>query len=199
MERRRSSDNVSAALKDADSTWTVSQEKPFQLRNRSGHQLDVVMAEALLDGYPQRDPVRALPTRGQELLLGGTPVTQVVIDTLGNPACLVVPDPRHFALHKLYPPLAHDRGIKQAKDRAQAKAVLNLLAGHLPHYPLDDAFRTERPSELGEQLAQWKKATCRRAARPRRAGKPLHSNEWTGWCLSAPRASKETGCRRPRK
>ena len=51
---------------------------------------------------------------------------------------MVAPDPRLFALHKLW--LAEQPGrepVKNGRDRAQGTAVLQLLLERLPEYPLD--------------------------------------------------------------
>lgn len=144
-----------AALKASDSYWTISQEKSFQLRNRSGEMIDVVVAPALYASYPKHEPIRALPTQGQEYLLGGMPVSHVVVDSNGKPARVVAPDPRLFALHKLYLSKLPTRGVKAQKDAAQGRALLAAITQHLPHYPLDAEFVRSLPVALAEMLQAW--------------------------------------------
>lgn len=56
----------------------------------------------------------------------------------GFPVPMVAPDPRLFALHKLWLAEQPDREpVKKGRDGAQAKAVLQLLLERLPQYPLD--------------------------------------------------------------
>lgn len=138
-----------SAFKRADATWTVNTEREFQVRNRRGEVVDVLVAPSLVASYPRSEAIRACTLVGQEDLLGGRPVVQTVVDLHGKPARLVAPDPRLFALHKLR--LAHDperNPLKRAKDRKQGEAVLALLGQHLPHYPWDDAFVGALPDHL---------------------------------------------------
>lgn len=132
---------VLEALKRSDSTWTVNQERPFQLRNRHGDILDVLVAPSVAATFPKREAIRAVATEGQEDLLGGHPLDRVVLDSAGLPARVVAPDPRLFALHKLC--LSNEperRQEKRSKDRLQALAVLEWVREHMIEYPLDDTF-----------------------------------------------------------
>lgn len=138
-----------AAFKRADATWTVNTEREFQVRNRHGEIVDVLVAPSLAATYPRSEAIRACPLEGQEDLMGGRPVVQTVVDVQGRPARVVAPDPRLFALHKLR--LADDperNPLKRTKDRKQGQAILELLRDHLPHYPWDEAFQSRLPASL---------------------------------------------------
>ena len=64
----------------------------------------------------------------------------MAIDAAGFPVRLVVPDPRAFAVHKLWMSRRADRDpLKRSRDAAQAGAVAGLVARYLPHLP----FRTD--------------------------------------------------------
>lgn len=143
-----------AALKKADPTWTVIEDRGFKLRNSNGQLIDIVMSPSLVDSYPRQEKVRALPTEGQEYLLGGSPVSHVVTDGRGNTARIVAPDPRLFALHKLYLAEKPDRSLKRSKDISQAEALLTLIEEKMPHYPMDDNFIASLPEDL---IKHWKK------------------------------------------
>jgi hypothetical protein len=134
-------ETVLVALKHTDSTWTVNQERPFQLRNRHGDLLDVLVAPSVSATFPKREAIRAVATEGQEDLLGGQPLERVVLDSAGLPARVVAPDPRLFALHKLRLAAVPERRVeKRGKDRLQALAVLDWVREHMPEYPLDEGF-----------------------------------------------------------
>lgn len=148
------------AIKRADSSWTISQEKTFQARNRAGYSLDLVIAPELESDYPKNETLRALPIAGQSFLLGGVPVRHVVPDSLGKPACIVAPDPRLFALHKLWLSRQPDRvATKRKKDAQQAYDLLTLVDRHLPEYPLDSDFQNELPAPLAVLLDEWRTTT----------------------------------------
>lgn len=52
----------------------------------------------------------------------------------GYPALMAVPDPRAFALHKLWLSRQADREpIKRKRDEEQALAVCTLVLHHMPH------------------------------------------------------------------
>jgi hypothetical protein len=90
-----------------------------------------------------------IPLPEQEWLLEGRPVDQVVCGRNGTPARIVAPDPRWFALHKLWMSDQEKRNpLKRPKDRRQGEALLSAIAAEMPHYPLDEAFRTTLPPEL---------------------------------------------------
>jgi hypothetical protein len=98
-----------------------------------------------------------VPLPEQEWLLLGRPIDQVVPCRDGTPARIVAPDPRWFALHKLW--LAAKPGrhpLKRPKDRKQGLALLDAIAEAMPHYPLDDSFVAGLPPELAPHFAQWR-------------------------------------------
>lgn len=144
-------------LKSLDATWTVNQEKTFRATNRIGQMVDLICAPDLYPGFPRASALRALPTEGQEWLLGGVPVEHVVCDSAGKPARMVAPDPRLFAIHKLYLSQKDDRRLdKRIKDHAQACAVLEMIDRHMPNYPLDADFFNETPLRLRETFDAWR-------------------------------------------
>ena len=66
--------------------------------------------------------------------------TQAVIGDDGYPATMVAPDPRAFALHKLWLSRQADReSIKRKRDRDQAFAVCRLVLQYLPHLAFQPA------------------------------------------------------------
>src|SRR3546814_2590152 len=74
----------------------------------------------------------------------------------GSPARIVAPDPRWFALHKLWMSQQLKRNPqKRPKDRAQGLALLDAVAVSMPHYPLDDCFEAALPPELRAIYNEW--------------------------------------------
>jgi hypothetical protein len=97
------------------------------------------------------------PAAGDLHFLTASPkFSQVVIAKDGGPATMVVPDPRAFALNKLWLSRQEDRGeARRNRDRSQALAVAALVLRYLPQY---DFFSTELdmfPQDLGPDAGQW--------------------------------------------
>ncbi|MEO7247817.1 MAG: GSU2403 family nucleotidyltransferase fold protein, partial [Novosphingobium sp.] len=81
---------------------------------------------------------------------------QVVPCRDGSPARIVAPDPRWFALHKLWLSKKPTRNpLKRPKDRKQGVALLNAVAEVMPQFPLDAAFSASIPAELVEEWGLW--------------------------------------------
>jgi hypothetical protein len=62
---------------------------------------------------------------------------QIVIGEDGFPAAMVVPDPRAFAVHKLWLSNQRDRdAVKKKRDRSQALAVCKLILQYMPEFEI---------------------------------------------------------------
>jgi hypothetical protein len=86
----------------------------------------------------------------------GRPVDQIIGCRDGSPARIVAPDPRWFALHKLWMADQPKRNpLKRPKDYQQGIALLNAVATAMPHYRLDNAFDKALPSDLHPRFDQW--------------------------------------------
>lgn len=144
-------------LKAVDSTFTVNTEREFQARNADGYEVELLAAPSRFATLGRREKPRPIPLPEQEWLLLGTPVDQVVACRDGSAARLVVPDPRWFALHKLWLGSQAKRNpLKRRKDLQQGAAVLDAVAEAMPHYPLDAAFTDSLPPELAPHFAAWR-------------------------------------------
>ena len=85
----------------------------------------------------------------QTWLVAGKPVLQTVCARDGSFARIAAPDPRLFALHKLWLSKQPSRERrKRAKDRAQGEALLTAIAANMPHYPMNKDFLLKLPEEL---------------------------------------------------
>ena len=144
-------------LKRRNPTYTVNTERRFQLRDNKGYEVEVLLAPALASGFPKSERLSPIPLREQDWLLLGRRVSQVVCGRDGRPARLEVPDPRYFALQKLW--MAEQikrRADKRPKDGKQGKLVLDAVATHMPLYPLDAEFRAGLAVELQPFFDRWK-------------------------------------------
>ena len=156
-ERDSEASALWAALKAVDPTFTVNSERQFQARNAKTYEVELLVAPSRQATMHPREQPRPVPLPEQEWLLPGRRVDQVVPCRDGTAARLVVPDPRWFALHKLWLADQPKRNpLKRGKDRKQGLALLDAVADAMPHYPLDDAFVTELPEELMPLFEQWR-------------------------------------------
>lgn len=144
-------------LKAVDPTFTVNTEREFQARNSKAYEVELLAAPSRFATLGRRERPRPIPLPEQEWLLLGKPVDQVVPCRDGTGARLVVPDPRWFALHKLWLGSQAKRNpLKRRKDLRQGDAVLDAVEEAMPQYPLDDAFIAAIPPELTGHWEQWR-------------------------------------------
>lgn len=146
-------------LKAVDPTYTVNTERIFQARNADAYEVEILAAPSRLATMTKLDRPVPVPLPEQEWLLNGRSVDHVVVSRDGRPARIVAPDPRWFALHKLWmadKPRRHP--LKKPKDRKQGAALLDAISQAMPHYPMDDAFASELPAELAPYLDAWRKS-----------------------------------------
>lgn len=145
-------------LKAVDPTFTVNSERDFQARNAAAYEVELLVAPSRAATMARADKPQPVPLPEQEWLLLGRPVDQVVPCRDGSPARVVAPDPRWFALHKLWLAEKPQRNpLKRPKDRKQGMALLDTVAEAMPQYPLDDAFATQIPEDLQPMWREWER------------------------------------------
>ncbi len=151
-------------LKAVDPTFNVNTERPFQARNASAYEVELLIAPSRASTYGKRDRPLPVELPEQEWLLLGRTVDQVLICRDGSAARVVAPDPRWFALHKLWMSVLDRRSaLKRPKDKRQGIALLDAVAGTMPQFPLDAAFERDLPPELRLHYETWR---ARRDAKP---------------------------------
>ncbi|NOY72585.1 MAG: hypothetical protein GXP14_09445 [Gammaproteobacteria bacterium] len=75
----------------------------------------------------------------QRWMVSAPKMKQLVIGMDGVPVCMVVPDPRVFALHKLWLSEQTEREpMKKRRDRAQALLVAELVVRYLPQFQFQE-------------------------------------------------------------
>ena len=121
----------------------------FRAANRAGFLVALIRpmrdppwrAERSAVGEPDAD-LDAVQIEGLVWNESAPAFRSVALDQSGFPLRMVAPDPRAFAIHKLWMSRRTDRDpLKTARDAAQARAVAGLVARHLPHLPF-------RPDEM---------------------------------------------------
>ena len=146
-------------LKAVDPTFTINTEREFQARNAKAYEVELLVAPSRVETLAGKDRPRPVPLPEQEWLLPGRRVDQVVPCRDGSPARIVAPDPRWFALHKLWLGAQAKRNpLKRRKDTVQGAALLDAVAEAMPHYSLDHEFVESLPDELVPYWEEWAKA-----------------------------------------
>ena len=121
--------------------------------------VEILLAPSVASSYPKLERLQPVALPEQEWLLLGTRVDQVVCGRDATPARIVAPDPRYFALQKLWLAEKPTRNpLKRPKDRRQGEALLKTIASSMPHYRLDDAFGAALPVELAPHFDAWRSA-----------------------------------------
>lgn len=118
---------IMGTLKKIDRSFSPIATGSFRVVNRDGYRVDLI--HTLPDPIPQ--------------------ISQTVIGEDGVPAMLAVPDPRAFALHKLWLSRQADREpSKKKRDKAQALAVASIVVKYLPQYPFPSESLRMFPQEV---------------------------------------------------
>jgi len=129
--------------------------------NRDGFQLTLLKSGVRRPGMQKtitvtgaREPLP--PAAGDLHFLTASPkFSQVVIGQDGGPATMVVPDPRAFALNRLWLSQQEDRDeTRRDRDRSQALAVAALVLRYLPQYDFLSTELDMFPQDLAPDAAQ---------------------------------------------
>ncbi|MGH8680844.1 MAG: GSU2403 family nucleotidyltransferase fold protein [Burkholderiales bacterium] len=154
-------------LKEVDKSFVVSHSSSKTVVNKRGYRVDLLMSNELAPAMQRSMPWKPEALEGQEWLALGTPVRQILVDLNGWPVLVTAPDPRYFALHKLWlskRPKRIREG-KAPKDAAQGKMLLKAIQEFMPHYPIDDEFIQLLPSALRQILDAFQADTAKEARR----------------------------------
>ena len=161
-EVEQDGDVVWRMLKSVDATFTVNSERPFQARNDKAYEVEILVAPSRAVTMSRLDKPRPVALPEQEWLLRGRTVDRVVICRDASVARIVAPDPRWFALQKLWMSRQAKRTpLKRPKDLKQGRALLDAVNSAMPQYPLDADFEQSLPEELASLYDEWQ--TQRRA------------------------------------
>jgi hypothetical protein len=147
-------------LKRVDTSFDRSKET-FRAVNRDGYLVDLIkpMQSPPWTEAPDKvgsDPedLSAVQIEGPVWLQNSPPFEAVAIDEKGEPVRIVVPDPRVWAVHKLWLSKRADRQpIKRRRDLAQAEVVGALVATYLTHLPFDAEQLRMLPKQLVADVA----------------------------------------------
>lgn len=151
----RDTESPFQALRRLDPSFRLEQDG--RAINAKSDEVEMLIAPSLVGKISPKEKFRSIPLDEQEWLLMGDPVEQLLYDTNNKPLRIVAPDPRYFALQKLWLADKPQRDpLKKDKDRTQGELVLHLVHLKMPHYPLNDRFEQSLPEPLKPYFEQWK-------------------------------------------
>lgn len=145
---------------EVDKTFQSRGTMDFRLTNDKGYMIEFVRPEPTpaYRSMPGADPletgdIRPAPIAGLQWLINSPVVEVIVLDERGFAAPMRCPDPRYWAVHKLWLSRRSDRDAqKKIRDQQQADVILRLIAERLPQFPFDAGFRNMLPKELAGML-----------------------------------------------
>ncbi|MEA3013310.1 MAG: hypothetical protein QOD42_1855 [Sphingomonadales bacterium] len=150
-------EGLQGILRSVDASFAPLTPGGFRAVNKSGFMVDLIRPmpanPAFGDGTSRvgddATDLTAAQIEGLGWLQNCPQVQQTVVDERGYPLRLDVPDPRAFALHKLWVSERPDRDrMKARRDAGQAKAVAGLVLDYLPHLGFDDEALRAMPAAL---------------------------------------------------
>jgi len=144
-------------LRKIDKSFTVMGKQNFRAMNARGFMVDLIRPMPKPPRRKQPDTVgddadlKAADIQHLDWYLSAPKFRQIVIGEDGFPARMTVPDPRVFALHKLW--LSKQSGrdpLKKPKDREQAFLVAKLVARYLPQVQFSKPELRMVPREVAQ-------------------------------------------------
>jgi len=149
-------------LRKADRSFEPIAPRSYRAVNKKGYMVDLIKPEpkSMLKKEPKRmgivGDLEATEIRNLQWLIASPKFIQTVIGDDGYPVKTAVPDPRAFALHKLWMSRQPDREpVKKQRDHNQAIAVGQLLAQYLPQFRFEDDQLKMLPKEVIEAGKKW--------------------------------------------
>jgi len=128
---------------NADRSFDLLSKKSFRAVNQDGYMVDLIKAApkpVLITESRQvgsGDNLMAVEINNLQWLLSAPKFDQIVIGEDGFPAAMVVPDPRAFAVYKLWLSNQMDRdAVKKKRDRSQALAIYKLILQYMPEFEI---------------------------------------------------------------
>lgn len=154
---RPSGSPLFSVLKAVDQTFRMSSSKAYQAVNKDAYEVELLAAPSVIRTMSPDELFSPYAIHEQEWLLLGRPIRHVVCDRSGEPAPVVVPDPRWMALHKMWLSKKPERRAdKKEKDFRQGDLLLDAVTRKMRDtYPVDVDFVLSLPPELLPVFNQW--------------------------------------------
>ena len=153
-------DGLLGLLRRADKSYEIMVHQNFRAVTHKGYMVDLIRQMPKPPWADERDrfasgDMVATDIWNMAWMLGAPRVIQPVIAFDGRPFLMSAPDPRAFALFKLWLSKSLERNpLKKARDLAQAQAVIHLVNDRLPHLGAKWSDMQSFPSDLLTRVMQ---------------------------------------------
>jgi len=139
-------------IQKVDKTFRLERRRSFRAVNSKGFMVDLIRAplsdSGKITSLGRNEDLVAEPLQGLDWLAGAPRMSQIVIAENGYPVRFIVPDPRVFALHKIWLSNNPTRDpLKRKRDFHQGEAVAALALDYL-NLSFDDDSINKLPQEL---------------------------------------------------
>lgn len=151
------SEGLMGVLRTADSSFEPLAKRSFRAANEDGYLVDLIgpapadpLVYSRVSGLSDNEnDLAAVEIQGLQWLVNSPKVMVTVLDERGYPLQITSPDPRSFAIHKLWLSKREDRDpLKKSRDEVQAKTVAQMVHLYLPHLRFDDDALGAIPKSL---------------------------------------------------
>lgn len=165
-------------LRKIDKSFTPMAKGAFRAANDQGFLVDVIrpFSKSILTQTgtnrlsDHEEDLQAIEIEGLQWLMNSPRSEAIVLDERGYPVRVCCPDPRAFAVHKLWLSKRPDRDTaKKRRDASQAYLLAQLIMTHLPHLSFEDGYATGMPAPLKALLPELLSRVTSSSAH---AGKP---------------------------
>jgi hypothetical protein len=148
-------------LQKADRSFVLLNERSFRAVNQAGYMVVLIKPEPKSLRQKENrqmggaDDLAAAEIKNLQWLVSAPKFSQIVVGEDGFPAAMTVPDPRAFAVHKLWLSQQTDRDpMKKRRDHSQAVAVCRLIVQYLPEFVFEPEALKMFPKAVVDQAAQ---------------------------------------------
>jgi len=160
LARQMPPDGWLGLLTSVDRSFRLLSRGSYRAVNKDGFLVDLITPQSQdpikpCGGEPlDANDLTPVEIDGLKWLVNSPKIEQIVLDARGFPLTMSVPDPRSFALHKIWVSEREDRDpLKQLRDKDQAHLVAALIARYLPHLSFEDPALNALPLELRRRAA----------------------------------------------
>jgi hypothetical protein len=161
MDQNRPPTGIMDLLKKIDRSFRRVGRQPFRAINKDGYMVDLVKPRPRSVVASERSrlgdasDLEAAEIGNLHWLLSSPKFFQVVIGNNGFPAPMVCPDPRAFAVHKIWMSRQPDRDpLKKQRDRDQALTVAWIVGRYLPQYEFSSSELKMFPKAIVDHARQ---------------------------------------------
>ena len=161
MEKGMEPRGLISLLKRADRSFERMGRAKYRAVNKDGYMVDLIKAMPKdIRKYDKKrmgdsNDLEAAEIRNLQWLVSSPKFSQVVIGGDGFPAMMTGPDPRAFALHKVWLSRQKDREpVKKKRDLDQGLAVARLLMEFMPQFTFIDSELCMFPAHVRDEARE---------------------------------------------